>query len=641
MNITPEKSLPNYSSLYNDYYEPSNVSVKSIIKRIYTLFNKKYSKLPRNYNVNVIDNIIYNEKSHIVAKFKDRLIIDDNGEFLKRYYKKRESEIRLPKFFEYYNLYSKIFPNYTTFHEGKYLYLNIQRKQRMIDLQEKLEIKAKQNREKESFGTENENKEKIFNTDAIDSILNGTNNEGMEILLGVNKNNIKQDEEKFDKEVNEIIDKINVFETKAKKIKEEKHHINNNNINNITNNNNINNDKDTILNKNISIPININYSKNKRFRNSSSMTTINTNITYYNNIQSIISKFFNISSYHQKKNFLNLHNITNKNNKINSKTKCYPKKDKKLVEKLERDLFKMRQKSSGFQKNLSQNISTSNQTQKDISISKRNSSIYNKKPSSSTSSAHNQKFKIKESISNSTTSYKILNNNFINTIIKKKNIEITKKSNSPITSRNPPLNKTCLNICKTKIKDIKGNINYESDFTCRNKYSNNLNSNKKAKSTLKGRIYSNNSKLKENKQNNSKAKKNILNDERNKINEIKCGKALLGYKEISFIKNGIKNGIKNSNKNLRERFLFNEKKNNNSRNKVRIYKNISQPKTILSQRNKNSSRNNSSLRLGILDMMNIKNTKLKGVNANNFSKIINSKNSLSKTHRSCFGIYNK
>ena len=84
------------------------------------------------------------------------------------------------------------------------------------------------------------------------------------------------------------------------------------------------------------------------------MSTINnTNITYYNNIQSIISKFFNISS-HQKKNFLNLYNKNN--NRINSKTKNNKKNDKKLVEKLEQNLFKMRQKSIGFQKNLSQNI---------------------------------------------------------------------------------------------------------------------------------------------------------------------------------------------------------------------------------------------------------------------------------------------
>ena len=147
MTTTPEKSLLNELSSSSSYYEPSNPSVKSLIKRIYTLFNQKYSKMPHTYNVNIIDNIIYNEKSHIVAEFKDRLIIDDNGEFLKDFIK--ESDVRLPKLFEYYDLYSKIFPNYTTFYEGKYLYQNIQRKQRMIDLQEKLEIQAKQNKEKD------------------------------------------------------------------------------------------------------------------------------------------------------------------------------------------------------------------------------------------------------------------------------------------------------------------------------------------------------------------------------------------------------------------------------------------------------------------------------------------------------------
>ena len=335
--------------------------------------------MPLNYNINIIDNIIYNEKSHIVATFKDRLIIDDTGEFLKRYYIKKESNVRLPKFYEYYDLYSKIFPNYTTFYEGKYLYQNIQRKQRMIDLQEKLEMDEKNNKDKKDFSrNESQNKENVFNTDVIDSILNGTNNEGMEIIFNVNKNNIKQDEDIFNKEINNIIDIINIYENKTKQnIKDDKN-------------------KDNTWNKNISLPINLNYSKNKRIRNSSSMSTINnTNITYYNNIQSIISKFFNIPSQ-QKNNILNLHNNTNKNKKINSKIKYYQKKDNNLVEKLEQNLFKIRQKSIGFQKNLSQNISTSNQTQKDISISKRNSSIYNKKPSSSTSSAHNQRNKIKK-----------------------------------------------------------------------------------------------------------------------------------------------------------------------------------------------------------------------------------------------------
>ena len=624
MTTTPDKSFQNeYSS--SNCNKSLNLSSKSLIKQIYKLFYRKYSKMPLNYNINIIDNIIYNEKSHIVATFKDRLIIDDTGEFLKRYYIKKESNVRLPKFYEYYDLYSKIFPNYTTFYEGKYLYQNIQRKQRMIDLQEKLEMDEKNNKDKKDFSrNESQNKENVFNTDAIDSILNGTNNEGMEIIFNVNKNNIKQDEDIFNKEINNIIDIINIYENKTKQnIKDDKN-------------------KDNTWNKNISLPINLNYSKNKRIRNSSSMSTINnTNITYYNNIQSIISKFFNIPSQ-QKNNILNLHNNTNKNKKINSKIKYYQKKDKNLVEKLEQNLFKIRQKSIGFQKNLSQNISTSNQTQKDISISKRNSSIYNKKPSSSTSSAHNQRNKIKKSITNS-SSYKISNNNIINTIIKNKKIEIGKKGNSPLTSRNPQVNKIGLNLCKTKIKNIKGNTYYAKDITSRNNFSNNINCHNKVKSILRGKVYSNSSKIKENKNNNSKTSR-ILNNTKNKFTDSKNGKEI-GYKEISFLKNGI---ISSKNKNrLKEKLLYNEININSSRNKNKIKnKNISQPKTFVNKNNKIVSRNDSSLKLGILDIMNIKKKITKGINIKNFSKAlnisnINPKKTFSKTHRNSFGSFNK
>ena len=116
------------------------IQINNIKKRIHKSFLRKYEKMPMKYNTNIIDNIIYNERAHIVAEFKDRLIIDDNGEFLKRYYNLDESFVRLPKFFEYYELYSKIFPNYTAIYESKYLYQNIQKKQKMIDLQEQMEM---------------------------------------------------------------------------------------------------------------------------------------------------------------------------------------------------------------------------------------------------------------------------------------------------------------------------------------------------------------------------------------------------------------------------------------------------------------------------------------------------------------------
>ena len=88
MTTTPNNSVGNSTYSLSNIIVPTKVTKKSIIKKIYKLFKKKYSKLPLSYDVNIIENIIYNEKSHIVATFKDRLIIDDTGEFLKRYYKK-------------------------------------------------------------------------------------------------------------------------------------------------------------------------------------------------------------------------------------------------------------------------------------------------------------------------------------------------------------------------------------------------------------------------------------------------------------------------------------------------------------------------------------------------------------------------
>ena len=644
MTTTPNNSVGNSSFSLSNIIISTKTTNKYIIKSIYKLFKKKYSKLPLSYDSNIIENIIYNEKSHIVATFKDRLIIDDTGEFLKRYYKKNESDVRLPKFCEYYDLYSKIFPNYTAFNEGKYLYQNIQRKQRMIDLQEKMELEERQNKEKnDTSSLYSESKGNVFNTDAIESILNRTNNEEIEILFNVNKNNIKQDEEIFNRELNNLIEEIDNYETKKRKFESShkiiknkimknnnfKHNFSNNNIN--INKNEIN--RENIWNKNESAPINLNYSKNKRTANSNSTSTINnTNITYYSNIQSIISKFFNIPSY-QKNNILNINSQMTKENKMNSKSKNIYKKDKTIVEKLEQNLFKMRQKSIFFQKNLSQNISTSNQTQKDVSISKKNSSLYIKKQSTSASSKHNPKKKQKN-INNS--NYNVKNNNNI------QRFEIGKKTTSPLTSRNTNIKKIDINPGKSKnMKSIKGNNYFISDFISRNRYSNNMILHNKAKSTIRGSIY-NSSKNKIGESQNSKSKsKNIFNKTKSKFNEVKTKKEI-GYKEINYIKN--KNS-RNRNE-IKQKILnsgYNIKSSRNHNNHSQI-KNMSQNKTFLNKKKNNP--NISSYQLGILDIMNIKRNFVKGFNINNFSKIlkgtnINSKNPFSSTHRSKVSNINK
>ena len=123
-------------------------SLKEIKEKIFKLFHKKYFISNCLYGKFVINNIIYNEKTHIVAKFKDFLVVDDLSEFLKRFYNISESLTRLPLYFDYYHIYSKIFPNYTSLKESKYIYKNIHRKQKMLDLQQKEESQEKK-KEKE------------------------------------------------------------------------------------------------------------------------------------------------------------------------------------------------------------------------------------------------------------------------------------------------------------------------------------------------------------------------------------------------------------------------------------------------------------------------------------------------------------
>ena len=620
--------------------------LKSILKNVHKLFHKKYSESNLKYDLNIIDNIIYNEKSHIVATFKDRLIIDDTGEFLKRYYLKEESDIRLKKFYEYYDLYSKIFPNYTAFYEGKYLYLNIQKKQRMIDLQEKMELEKKRNEEdNDSYSLSSDSKENVFNTDAIDSILNGTNNEDINALFGINKKDLKQDEENFEKDVNNLLEEINKYELKKKQfekyaeiIKLDKNRINKNNnqmnykkdikfnsqlINSINNNikyNLINNNnnrletyKGTLTNKMSSIPINLNYSKSKRILNSNSSSTINNNITYYSDIKGLVSKFFNYPAY-QNNIFLNMKNHTNKNHKI---------------EKIEGNLFKMKQKSIFF-KNSSQNISTSNQTHKDISLSKKNSNIIYKKLTSASTSVKQSQKNISKNIYNP-NSYRRQNINII------KNIETKNKGLTPLTSRNQKNNKIQQNTVKNKsMNNIKGNTFYNSNTISRNRYINNMKIGNKIKTSNIGNGYSQINRINQSQNNKSNPKK-LMNNTKIKLSDTK---PKIGYKEINFLKNqNSRNRNELKHKILNSGFNFNHNKLYNIKS---VNKNQSQTKTVLNKKKKNL--NDSSIKLGLMDIMSVKKNLVPGFNIQNFSKVLNASNmnnNISKTFRNSSGHINK
>ena len=54
------------------------------------------------YHGKITSGIMYNEPRHLVSVFKDYLIYDDLSEYLKRGYRLRESQDRLPRIVEYY-----------------------------------------------------------------------------------------------------------------------------------------------------------------------------------------------------------------------------------------------------------------------------------------------------------------------------------------------------------------------------------------------------------------------------------------------------------------------------------------------------------------------------------------------------------
>ena len=166
---------------------PTSITRFSLEKHIYSKFITKHQTNEFVYNTNIITDIIYNEKTHTVAVFKDYLILDDVSEFLKRYYTTVESAIRLPRFLEYYETYSRIFPNYTSLPESKYIYKNIHKKQKMLDQQQNIEQNEKR-KYKGIKGDQYDNQ--VFSTEIYNSIANDSSY--MNYLFGLKKNKKKE-----------------------------------------------------------------------------------------------------------------------------------------------------------------------------------------------------------------------------------------------------------------------------------------------------------------------------------------------------------------------------------------------------------------------------------------------------------------
>ena len=185
---------------------------------------KRYDKPIWYYNVKMINDIIYNEKTHYVELFKEFLIFEDLNEFLKRFYKLKEIHIKLPKILMFYDKYSRIYANYTVIPEAKYMYKNIKKKQKMIDQLQNDNLHNDNDEENEENNEDEKLSNTIFNTKALNSIesitmsfYENTNNNNID-----NINNVKQTNSRIDvsdNSVNNLLNQIDMTEKKMKKIK--------------------------------------------------------------------------------------------------------------------------------------------------------------------------------------------------------------------------------------------------------------------------------------------------------------------------------------------------------------------------------------------------------------------------------------
>ena len=288
------------------------VALDKIISYVQKLLCKKYFVSKISYQKLLIKNIIYDDKRRLVSIFKEQLIINDTSEYMKKFYKKKESRIKLRKYFELYDKYSRIFPNYTPLIESKYIYMNIHRKQKVIDLQQN---SNKNNKIK--------NNKIIFNSDVYQSIEKISENFNKDIF-GIDNNELNNSLI----QINNIINNINKYELNFEGIdlnNNISNNINNKSIKNIKNKNIIINNyyynNNSILTKNIPTEsLNTNYIPKKN------LSTIKKNIltNQKNKYKSLLYPIFHLNDLNKtnKNNYLSdTINRTNLTTRRNSKNK--------------------------------------------------------------------------------------------------------------------------------------------------------------------------------------------------------------------------------------------------------------------------------------------------------------------------------
>ena len=203
---------------------------KSLLYKIISQNLKKYNKLSNELNKEIIHNIVFDEKKRIVSIFKDYLLWDETSEFLKRYYKLKESSSRIPNICEYYENYTLFAPIYYSneFPITKIMIKYTTRKKKYLEYIEEHEDDFKKNNKKNKKKRK-ENFEPLIKSELIKTV-NTINNTAQTIELTQYKEEKMSFSEIFDElssTINLKKDKMYNIKNKIKNFKQNKKFINN------------------------------------------------------------------------------------------------------------------------------------------------------------------------------------------------------------------------------------------------------------------------------------------------------------------------------------------------------------------------------------------------------------------------------
>ena len=181
---------------------------------------KKYNVSNNRYNRYMINHLLYQRRKTIVSKFKDHLIMNDMGEFLKRFYKMNESINRLPRICDYYEQYTLFAPVYFAFEFSltKILRKFCKRKKKYLEYIEDLEdniIDIKDNKNK------NEKFELIIKPELVENCISKDKSiQTLDLTQYNNNNNNENNKKDLSNLLNDLSSTIEGMKNKKDMLKE-------------------------------------------------------------------------------------------------------------------------------------------------------------------------------------------------------------------------------------------------------------------------------------------------------------------------------------------------------------------------------------------------------------------------------------